>query len=209
MINSVGAWVLRQACSSCAAWRREGRRLTVSVNVSMRQLEDDSLIADIEAALHHSGLNPESLLIEITETALMRDAWLAIERLHRVKDLGVRIAIDDFGTGYSSLAYLRQFPVDALKIDRTFIATMRESTEAAALTHALVTLGNTLGLETVAEGIERSDQLQVLQQNQCDSGQGFLFSAPIEADAVGQFLARWAAEPPADTSTAEPQASGL
>jgi diguanylate cyclase (GGDEF)-like protein len=209
MINSVGAWVLRQACSSCAAWRREGRRLTVSVNVSMRQLEDDSLIADIEAALHHSGLSPESLLIEITETALMRDAWLAIERLRRVKDLGVRIAIDDFGTGYSSLAYLRQFPVDALKIDRTFIATMRESTEAAALTHALVTLGNTLGLETVAEGIERNDQLQILQQNQCDSGQGFLFSAPIEADAVGQFLARWAAEPPGDASTAEPQASGL
>jgi diguanylate cyclase (GGDEF)-like protein len=195
MINSIGAWVLRQACSSCAAWRRAGSDLTISVNVSMRQLEADSLIADIEGALRHSGLDPESLLIEITETALMRDAWVAIERLNRVKDLGVRIAIDDFGTGYSSLAYLRQFPVDALKIDRSFIATMRESTEAAALTHALVKLGHTLGLETVAEGIERSDQLQSLRLNECDSGQGYLFSAPIQAVAVRPFLQTWSRRP--------------
>jgi len=193
MINSVGAWVLQQACASCAAWPRHGKQLTVSVNVSMRQLEADSLITDIEGALDYSGLNPESLLIEITETALMRDAWVAVERLHRVKRLGVRIAIDDFGTGYSSLAYLRQFPVDALKIDRSFIATMRESTEAAALTHALVNLGHTLGLETVAEGIERSDQLETLQLNECDSGQGFLFSPPIHAAAIEEYLQRWSA----------------
>jgi EAL domain-containing protein (putative c-di-GMP-specific phosphodiesterase class I) len=107
----------------------------------------------------------------------------------------VRLAIDDFGTGYSSLAYLRQFPVDALKIDRSFVLAMLESSEAVALTQALVKLGHTLGLETVAEGIEQNEQLTGLRQNRCSSGQGFLFSRPIAADAVENFLRTWTASP--------------
>ena len=118
----------------------------------------------------------------------MRDADATVRRLREIKDLGVRVAIDDFGTGYSSLAYLRQFPVDALKIDRSFIAAMADSPESGALIHTLVELGRTLGLETLAEGIEDNDQLLKLQQEQCDRGQGFLFSRPIEPEAIEAFL---------------------
>ncbi len=118
----------------------------------------------------------------------MRDADATVRRLREIKDLGVHVAIDDFGTGYSSLAYLRQFPVDALKIDRSFIAAMADSPESGALIHTLVELGRTLGLETLAEGIEDNDQLHKLQEEHCDRGQGFLFSRPIEPQAMEAFL---------------------
>ena len=129
------------------------------------------------------------LTLEITETTLMRDAEAAACTLHALKALGVRIAIDDFGTGYSSLAYLRQFPVDALKIDRSFISGIAASSESKALIHTLVQLGKTLGLETLGEGIEERSQLRQLQREHCDSGQGFLFARPLEPDAVAELLA--------------------
>jgi len=188
LIVEVGRWVLFEACRQAAEWHRRGHRLSMSVNVSMRQLEVHAFVDHIKEALESSSLDPTSLVIEITESTLMRDADATVRRLREIKDLGVHVAIDDFGTGYSSLAYLRQFPVDALKIDRSFIAAMADSPESGALIHTLVELGRTLGLETLAEGIEDNDQLHKLQEEHCDRGQGFLFSRPIEPQAMEAFL---------------------
>ena len=206
-IVEVGRWVLDEACAQLAHWRTAGHRLTMSVNVSMRQLESDGFVDDVRIALDTHGLAPESLIIEITESVLMKDAQATVARLVGLKALGVLIAIDDFGTGYSSLAYLRQFPVDVLKIDRTFISEMSGSPDAAALVHTLVELGHTLGLVTLAEGIEEQDQLEGLRTEKCDHGQGFLFSRPVPASVIEQLLA------PADTagellSMATPLAGG-
>jgi diguanylate cyclase (GGDEF)-like protein/PAS domain S-box-containing protein len=188
LIVEVGRWVLSEACRQSAEWHRRGHRLSMSVNVSMRQLETHAFVDHIREALDASALDPTTLVIEITESTLMRDADATIRRLREIKDLGVHVAIDDFGTGYSSLAYLRQFPVDALKIDRSFISAMADSPESGALIHTLVELGRTLGLETLAEGIEDNDQLHKLQEEHCDRGQGFLFSRPIEPEAIEAFL---------------------
>jgi diguanylate cyclase (GGDEF)-like protein len=188
MIVDVGRWVLDEACRQGAEWKAQGYDLSVSVNVSARQLESDRLIGDVEQTLRDSGLEPGSLTIEITETALMRNVSEVVPRLEALKTTGVRIAIDDFGTGYSSLAYLQRFPVDTLKIDRTFIASMAESPEASALIRTLVQLGKTLGLETLAEGIEEHQQYLQLEREECDSGQGYLFARPLEAEAVVEFL---------------------
>jgi diguanylate cyclase (GGDEF)-like protein len=188
LIVEVGRWVLMEACRQSAEWHRRGHRLSMSVNVSMRQLETHAFVDHIKEALEATSLDPTTLVIEITESTLMRDADATIRRLREIKDLGVHVAIDDFGTGYSSLAYLRQFPVDALKIDRSFISAMADSPEAGALIHTLVELGRTLGLETLAEGIEDNEQLHKLQEEHCDRGQGFLFSRPIEPEAIEAFL---------------------
>jgi diguanylate cyclase (GGDEF)-like protein len=188
LIVPIGRWVLDEACRQASLWYGDGHRIGMSVNVSGRQLDDDELIEDVRRALQDSGLNPTTLTVEITETTLMRDAEATAKRLHMLKELGVRIAIDDFGTGYSSLAYLRQFPVDALKIDRSFITGIAGSKGSAALIHTLVQLGKTLDIETLAEGIEERSQLETLQREHCDHGQGFLFSRPLDADAVEAFL---------------------
>jgi diguanylate cyclase (GGDEF)-like protein/PAS domain S-box-containing protein len=190
LIVEVGRWVLDQACAQAAAWRRKGHRTTMSVNVSMRQLETDTLVDHVRAALEKSDLAPSSLIIEVTESTLMRDANATVSRLRKLKDIGVMIAIDDFGTGYSSLAYLRQFPVDVLKIDRSFVAEMDGTADSAALIHTLVELGRTLGLVTLAEGIEETAQLEILRGEQCDSGQGFIFSRPVEPAAIEHLLTR-------------------
>ncbi len=188
MIVEVGRWVLDQACAQAAAWHRQGHRTTMSVNVSMRQLETDTLVDDVSAALQASELDPALLVVEVTESTLMRDAEATVSRLRKLKDIGVMIAIDDFGTGYSSLAYLRQFPVDVLKIDRSFVAEMDGSSDSAALIHTLVELGRSLGLMTLAEGIEETTQLEALRDEQCDSGQGFIFSRPVEPSAIETLL---------------------
>ena len=159
----------------------------MSVNVSARQFERDEFVSEVESALDRNGLEASTLTLEITETALMHDSSDTIQRLTRLKALGVRIAIDDFGTGYSSLAYLRKFPVDALKIDRSFISGVAASRESSgALIHTLVQLGKTLGLQTLGEGIEDEDQLERLQREQCDLGQGFLFARPLTAAAIDE-----------------------
>ena len=188
LIVPIGRWVLKQACLQAAIWQAAGRKVGMSVNVSGRQLDEDVLIDDVRQAIEVSGLDPALLTLEVTETTLMRDPEGAAERLHRLKQLGVRIAIDDFGTGYSSLAYLRQFPADALKIDRSFIGGIATSNASAALIHTLVQLGKTLGIETLAEGIEDQSQLETLQRERCDLGQGFLFSRPLSVDDIEQFL---------------------
>jgi diguanylate cyclase (GGDEF)-like protein len=188
LIVPIGRWVLQEACRQAKTWHDHDYRIDMSVNVSGRQLDDDELIEDVRGPLVENGLDPATLTLEITETTLMRDADATAKRLHLLKELGVRIAIDDFGTGYSSLAYLRQFPADALKIDRSFITGIAGSKESAALIHTLVQLGKTLNIETLAEGIEDQAQLKTLQREHCDHGQGFLFSRPLDVDAVEQFL---------------------
>jgi diguanylate cyclase (GGDEF)-like protein len=189
MIVEVGRWVLEEACRQGAFWHHLGYQLDVSVNVSARQLETDELIGDVQCALAVTGLDPSSLIIEITETAIMKSVSAVVPRLDALKNIGVRIAIDDFGTGYSSLASLQQFPVDTLKIDRSFITSMADSPESGALIRTLVQLGKTLGLETLAEGIEECEQYSQLESEQCDSGQGYLYARPLEVGAVEAFLA--------------------
>jgi diguanylate cyclase (GGDEF)-like protein len=189
MIAEVGRWVLFAASRQAALWRAEGQAIDVAVNVSGRQLDSDRLIADIEGALAESGLPAEALTIEITETTLMRNIEETARRLLVIKELGVRIAIDDFGTGYSSLAHLQRFPVDALKIDRSFISGLRQNDQGETLIHTLVQLGKALSVETFAEGIENDHELSLLRAEDCDSGQGFLFARPLDADAVPGFFA--------------------
>jgi diguanylate cyclase (GGDEF)-like protein len=179
-IREVGRWVLRQACEQMAAWHAQGDTLDISVNVSGRQLDDDTIIQHIREALDASGLDARSLIIEITETALMRNAEATARRLGAIKELGVRIAVDDFGTGYSSLAYLRTFPVDCLKIDRSFVDGINSSPESKALIGTLVQLGKDLGLKTLAEGVETPHQLDHLRGEHVDEGQGFLLARPLD-----------------------------
>ncbi len=188
LILDVGRWVLHNACQEAALWHQQGHRTSISVNVSMRQLESDRLVDDVRDALAASNLDADTLILEVTESTLMRDSVATVARLHRLKRIGVKVAIDDFGTGYSSLAYLRQFPVDVLKIDRSFVADMSRSPDAAALIHTLVELGRTLGIMTLAEGIETREQLECLRAERCDQGQGFLFSGPVEAPEIAWLL---------------------
>ena len=188
LIVDVGRWVLCEACREAAVWHRQGHRISISVNVSMRQLGPDQLVEDDREALLAYDLDPALLILEVTESSLMRDSAATVARLHLLKQLGVKIAIDDFGTGYSSLAYVRQFPVDVLKIDRSFVADMTRSPDAAALVHTLVELGRTLGLVTLAEGIETHEQLEGLRREHCDQGQGFLYSGPIDGTEMTALL---------------------
>jgi diguanylate cyclase (GGDEF)-like protein len=201
LITEVGRWVLQQACAQGAAWHKTGCQLGIAVNVSGRQLDTDDLIADIEGALSQSGLDPEALTIEITETTLMRNVEQTARRLTAIKKLGVRIVIDDFGTGYSSLAHLQRFPVDALKIDRSFVSGLRANQEGETLIHTLVQLGRALSIETFAEGIEQQQELALLRDEQCDSGQGFLFARPLDPAAIEAFFRNWA--PPGAPSLAQ------
>src|SRR5271154_4263584 len=167
----------------------------MAVNVSGRQLDTDQLIVDVERALADSGLDPGALTIELTETMLMRNVENTARRLTAIKQLGVRIAIDDFGTGYSSLAHLQRVPVDALKIDRSFISGLAHNAEGETLIRTLVQLGKSLSIETFAEGIERQQELSVLRDEDCDSGQGFLFARPLDVAATEAFFNDVSGEP--------------
>ena len=200
LITDVGRWVLHEACRQAAVWHAAGHPIAMAVNVSARQLDTDELIGDIERALADSGLAAAALTIEITETTLMRNIEETVQRLNTIKDLGVRIAIDDFGTGYSSLAHLQRFPVDALKIDRSFIAGLKHNKEGETLIRTLVQLGKALSIETFAEGIEEHHELSLLKDEECDNGQGFLFARPLDPTAIEAFFAR-----NADAIAAAPQ----
>ena len=166
-IVEVGRWVLIEACRQMAAWHAGGSALNVSVNVSGRQLDHDAIVDDVRDALYLSGLDPATLTVEVTETALMRNADKTARRLGELKALGIQLAIDDFGTGYSSLAYLERFPVDCLKIDRTFTNAIGDSTESRALVRTLVQLGHDLGMTTLAEGVETTEQIDHLRDELC------------------------------------------
>jgi EAL domain-containing protein (putative c-di-GMP-specific phosphodiesterase class I) len=189
-IIRVGAFVLEEACRQAMAWRAAGIELSIAVNVSGRQLNDGSLPLQVATALALSGLPAESLYLELTETLLMTDTLVTQRSLEQLHTLGVRLSIDDFGTGYSSLAYLHRFPVDELKIDRSFISTLTSSTHPAPLVSAMVAMGKALGLEIVAEGVETPDQAAQLRALGCDSAQGFLFARPQSPHAIEALLVR-------------------
>jgi diguanylate cyclase (GGDEF)-like protein/PAS domain S-box-containing protein len=189
LIIPIGRWVLRQACQQARRWRQpEGRKLSISVNLSARQFQDAGLVDDVARALRHADLDPGSLVLEITESLLMHDTDATIAKLGELKALGVRLAIDDFGTGYSSLSYLRRFPVDILKVDKSFIDAVAGNGEGSALAQAIIQLGHTLRLQTVAEGVEAPQQASQLRTLKCELGQGYYFAQPLDADEVAALL---------------------
>ena len=179
-IREVGRWVLTAACTQMATWHSKGDTLDISVNVSGRQLDHDDIIEHVRQALEVTGLDPARLIVEVTETSLMHNAADTARRLTAIKELGVKIAVDDFGTGYSSLAYLQQFPVDCLKIDRSFTNAISTSPESNALIRTLVQLGNDLGLTTLAEGVETTGEMDHLRKEHVTEAQGFLLSRPLD-----------------------------
>jgi diguanylate cyclase (GGDEF)-like protein/PAS domain S-box-containing protein len=190
LIVPIGRWVLREGCRQAKAIQEQVPRdppLTMSVNLSVKQLQHSDIVADVRDALEQSGLSPENLTLEITETVMMTDTDLAVQRLQELRALGVRLAMDDFGTGYSSLSYLSRFPVDILKMDRSFLAA-GASPEASGLATAVVALGQTLNLDVVAEGIEFPEQWATLRDLGCGLGQGFYFARPMDADTTVEYL---------------------
>jgi EAL domain-containing protein (putative c-di-GMP-specific phosphodiesterase class I) len=192
-IVPVGRWVLQEACRQAKAWQERWPGtppLAIAVNLSARQLQHPAIVEEVGAALADAGLDPPSLVLEITETVVMEELDAAVAILGQLRGLGVRLALDDFGTGYSSLSYLHRLPVDILKIDRTFIGGVAGSTEESALARAIVKLGQTLGLETVAEGVETAEQLACLRELGCQLGQGYHFARPLGPAAVDALLER-------------------
>jgi len=182
LIIPIGAWVLEEACQQLRHWQR-GTDVggSVEVNLSARQIDDPGIVATIEEILERTGLPAGHLTLEITESALMRDAAAALIVLRALKGLGVLLAIDDFGTGYSSLSYLQRFPLDILKVDRMFVHELESDTGGREIVSAVVSLAHALGLEVVAEGVETEQQLEILRALECDYAQGFLFSRPVPA----------------------------
>ncbi len=187
LVVPLGRFVLDRACHQWAEWRAHGHRLAVSVNVSARQLESDRIVNDVRRALERYHLPAGALTLELTETSLMAEPERVTGVLARLKELGVRIALDDFGTGYSSLSYLSKFPIDAMKIDQSFIARLDDAA-SGPLVHSVIELGRALGIETIAEGIEDRAQLAWLQRERCDSGQGFLFERPLRPEELETWL---------------------
>lgn len=189
LIVPVGEWVLRTACRQTHAWHEAGLgRTGVAVNLSGRQLEMENLFTLVKAALDDSGLEPGYLEIELTESYLVQNPDKAIATLARLKAIGVRVSVDDFGTGYSSLAYLKRFPLDVLKVDRSFIQDIVADSDDAAITRAVIAMAHSLKLDVVAEGVETEAQLGLLIANNCDAIQGYYFSRPVDADALALML---------------------
>nr|BFE57251.1 EAL domain-containing protein [Dactylosporangium thailandense] len=191
LIVPLGRWVLRQACEQLAAWCEQfpaAAGIRVNVNLSARQFQHEGLVEEVAGILAETGVDPHQIVLEITESLLMQDTDSTIETLGRLKALGVRLAIDDFGTGYSSLSYLKRFPVDILKIDRSFVDGIDTERGDATLAEAVVQLGRALQLQTVAEGIETAEQWSTLQDLGCEFGQGYLFARPGAADEISSIL---------------------
>jgi len=189
MIVPIGRWVIKTACAQNIAWQRQGLPpVRMAVNLSLRQLMDDKLLEDITAALNDSGMAPNLLEMEITESMVMYKPERLIEALTKIKNMGVRLALDDFGTGYSSLAHVKQFPIDTLKIDRSFIRNLSQNSEDKAIIEAIIAMGKTLSLNVVAEGVETMAQDEFLREHICDEMQGYYFSKPVAPDQFADLL---------------------
>jgi diguanylate cyclase (GGDEF)-like protein len=189
LILALGDWVIRETCKQLKAWAQEGLgHLTIAVNVSVQQFAREDFVASVLRALWEFGIKPQQLELEITESLLMRNVDDTTENMKRFNAAGLRLAIDDFGTGYSSLGYLRQFPVDALKIDRSFVKDLHTSGDDAAICAAIIAMARELKLKVIAEGVENVEQLEFLRQHRCDQAQGYLISAPVPVSELQKLL---------------------
>jgi EAL domain-containing protein (putative c-di-GMP-specific phosphodiesterase class I) len=187
LILSIGEWVLRSACEQARRWQ-DSAPLIISVNLSASQFRQQNLVPIVESALKNSGVPPNLLELEITESMSMKNPEETLKTLNGLKDLGVRIAIDDFGTGYSSLSYLKRFPIDTLKIDRSFLMDIPENPRDAEIVKAIIAMSHSLNLAVIAEGVEKETQAQYLLENGCEKMQGYLFSPPVPAQEFGRLL---------------------
>ena len=189
LIVPIGEWVVRTACLQNKAWQNAGLPfVTVAVNISARQFREKNLVQVVAKILAESGLAPQYLELEVTESVIMHDAHNAIADLQAFRDMGVTLSVDDFGTGYSSLSYLKRFPVDRLKIDQSFVRDINADADDAAIAQAVVTLGHSMNLRVIAEGVETAEQLAFLRRNQCDEMQGYLYGKPVPAHEFGNIL---------------------
>jgi diguanylate cyclase (GGDEF)-like protein len=208
LIVPIGRWVLSEACAQNMAWQRRGLRpVTMAVNLSPRQFADAHLLHDIDEALLASGMSPVLLQLEVTESMVMRNVSRAIKVLDAIQSRGIRLAIDDFGTGYSSMSLMKQFPIDTIKIDRSFVRDLPVDSEDQAIAQAIISMGKALGMTVIAEGVETPDQEAFLRNHACDEMQGFLFSKPLPAKQLADLLR---AEPRHASPPLQPDAgSGL
>lgn len=189
LIVPIGRWVLNEACAQAMAWQRRGLRpVSMAVNLSPRQFADERLLRDIDEALAASGLPPALLQLEVTESMVMRNVARATKMLEAIHSRGILLAIDDFGTGYSSLSLMKHFPIDTIKIDRSFVRDLPRDSEDRAITQAIISMGKALGMTVIAEGVETAEQQAFLREHACDQSQGFLFSKPIPAQQLAGLL---------------------
>jgi EAL domain-containing protein (putative c-di-GMP-specific phosphodiesterase class I) len=188
-ILAIGAWVLRAACEQAQKWIELGLPAgSMAVNVSAMELRSEGFLDRLFATLSETGLDPRSLELEVTESVLMKNSEVAASILQKIREKGVRVAIDDFGTGYSSLSYLRKFPLDALKIDQSFVRHISSSPDDTAIVSAIISMGQSLKLRVIAEGVETAEDLAFLQHHECDEAQGYYFSRPIPASQFATLL---------------------
>jgi diguanylate cyclase (GGDEF)-like protein len=191
LIVPLGEWIICEACRQMQDWRTQHPGLndiSLTVNISIRQFMQIELVDIVSRALESSGLPPRCLILEITESFMMQDTEATILKLHELKKLGIRLAIDDFGTGYSSLSYLQRFPIDILKIDKSFVDKLGQGSEGNAVARAIIMMGDSLNLKTIAEGIEHNDQIAALQDLGCEAGQGFHFAKPLTKEDMDDYL---------------------
>jgi EAL domain-containing protein (putative c-di-GMP-specific phosphodiesterase class I) len=189
----LGLWILKRACQQLSQWQWQSpanRSLFMSVNLSGKQVAQPELVAQIREILEETHVEAKHLKLEITESAVMENAELAARLLNRLKALGVQLSIDDFGTGYSSLSYLHRFPVNTLKIDRSFVGRIGEAAENIEIVRTVISLAENMGMEVVAEGVETLSQLTQLRKLKCQYGQGYLFSRPVDAATVSSWISR-------------------
>jgi len=190
-IQAIGEWILRQACLQGAKWIKQGfKPLIISVNLSAKQLRQSNLNKMIKNILTETEMPARYLGIELTESAIILEPDMALDRLNKIKSLGIKLSLDDFGTGYSSLSYLKRFPIDTLKIDQAFIKDVKNDPEDAALVKAIIAMGHGMGMDIIAEGVELQEQLEFLSANACDAIQGYLFSKPLPANEIEPLLPR-------------------
>jgi EAL domain-containing protein (putative c-di-GMP-specific phosphodiesterase class I) len=186
----MGEWVLRTACAQNRAWQDAGLPpLRMAVNLSARQFRQENLIEMVEEILLETGLAPQWLELELTESLVMQEAEKSAAILHELTGRGIEVAIDDFGTGYSSLSYLKRFPIANLKIDQAFIRDMTRDPDDATLVKTIITMAHGLGMKTIAEGVELAEQIEFLCRHQCEEMQGYYFSRPVSAEELGRLLA--------------------
>jgi EAL domain-containing protein (putative c-di-GMP-specific phosphodiesterase class I) len=196
LIVSIGRWVLQTACAQNMAWQHQGLPpISMAVNLSPRQFSDEHLLRDIDDALVASRMPPNLLQLEITESLVMSNVDRAISLLGAIQSRGIRLAIDDFGTGYSSMSLMKQFPIDTIKIDRSFVRNLPDDCQDKAIAQAIISMGKALGLTVVAEGVETAEQDRFLRDQACDEIQGFLFSKPVPPEAIPSLLLPFASSP--------------